>query len=143
MPDSNVKIYLLSSFLGFFWGGRVQNDLLFLESFLKRLPVSYIHAGMHFTDFGFSLSKTTIALLILSTIVVMASIIAGILYGINRDDIGLDKGRYGSRELLSMNPWMAFTGTKGPVHTGRVSRFACKFACKPFDAACNLCEHSH
>ena len=27
----------------------------------------------------------------------------------------------------------------GPVHTGCVSRFACK----PFDAACNLCEHSH
>ena len=26
----------------------------------------------------------------------------------------------------------------GPVHTGRVSRFACE----PFDVACNLCEHS-
>ncbi len=24
---------------------------------------------------------------------------------------------------------------KGPVHTGCVSRFACKFACKPFDVA--------
>ena len=31
----------------------------------------------------------------------------------------------------------------GLIHTGRVSRFAHKFACKPFDVACNLCEHSH
>ena len=31
----------------------------------------------------------------------------------------------------------------GPVHTGRVSTFACKFACKLFDLACKLCEHSH
>ncbi len=30
-----------------------------------------------------------------------------------------------------------------PVHTGRTSRFARKFACKPFNVACNLCEHSH
>ena len=29
------------------------------------------------------------------------------------------------------------------VHTGRVSTFACKFAYKPFDLACKLCEHSH
>ena len=31
----------------------------------------------------------------------------------------------------------------GPVHTGHQSRFAHKFACKPFDVAYNLCEHSH
>ncbi len=33
--------------------------------------------------------------------------------------------------------------TSGPVHTGRESTCACKFACKPFDVACKLCEHSH
>ncbi len=27
----------------------------------------------------------------------------------------------------------------GPIHTGR----AIRFAGKPFDVACNLCEHSH
>ena len=32
---------------------------------------------------------------------------------------------------------------QGPVHTGRESRSACKFVRKPFDIACNLCEHSH
>ena len=31
----------------------------------------------------------------------------------------------------------------GPVHTGCGSTFARKFACKPFDVACELCEHSY
>ncbi len=30
----------------------------------------------------------------------------------------------------------------GPVHTGRTNTLARKFACKPFDVAYNLCEHS-
>ena len=32
---------------------------------------------------------------------------------------------------------------QGPVHAGRMSTFAHKFACKPFDIACKLCEHSY
>ncbi len=31
----------------------------------------------------------------------------------------------------------------GAVYTRRIITFARKFACKPFDIACNLCEHSH
>ena len=46
-------------------------------------------------------------------------------------------------QVITAADWGEEQVSVGPVHTGRVSRFACKFVCKPFDVACNLCEHSH
>ena len=46
------------------------------------------------------------------------------------------------------SPWFQKSKMSGrnedlsPIHTGCISRFAHKFTCKPFDVACNLCEHS-
>ena len=50
-----------------------------------------------------SMSRATLMCLIVFVILLMAGLIAGILVGINRDDIGLKRNRYGSRKYCYTN----------------------------------------